>query len=138
MKKILLALIMLPAIANSQGLFVATSSSNENIESNMGSITKATDNIVVSSITIDDTTIGAINDDVKQFVNVYPNPASSTITIESEFDRIEIFDATGKHIESKYSLQNKQVNIGHLEKGLYIFSIFKDSQYIHSSKIYKL
>ncbi|MBU2916011.1 LamG-like jellyroll fold domain-containing protein [Reichenbachiella agariperforans] len=57
---------------------------------------------------------------------VYPNPATSTISIEgvqSADVKIQIFDARGQEISVEKSFGSDQISIRHLESGLYFMKI---------------
>lgn len=136
MKNIIFAAILLPTIACSQGLLVSTSNSTNKMESNVGLIVKQKDNIVISSIQLDSSTVDAINEDINRIVRYYPNPSTTEITIELDFNRIEFFDITGKHVRTVYA-DSKRVNVSTFEPGTYYISTFKDSNYLTSFKIKK-
>ncbi len=60
-------------------------------------------------------------------LNVFPNPSTGNITLESEspLQRISVFDAMGRLV-FRESVQNKtahQLNLSHLPKGLYLLQI---------------
>ncbi len=77
-----------------------------------------------------DTTMTVQTEDVIEF-NVYPNPANDILTIsidnESEVDRIEILDLTGRlvmvqNIENENSII--QLNVSDLPEGVYLVRIY--------------
>ncbi|MCA1762288.1 MAG: T9SS type A sorting domain-containing protein [Cryomorphaceae bacterium] len=60
-------------------------------------------------------------------LNVFPNPSTGNITLESEspLKRISVFDAVGRLVfrESIQNKTNQQLNLSHLPKGLYLLQI---------------
>ena len=138
MKKILIIIAMLPMLSYGQGLFVATSSSTDLFESNMGSSFTGSESIVVSSLTMDEVILDNINEDINsnKLISIYPNPCTDLVTIKSDFTNIEVFTINGKHIESIVSY-NKQVSLRHLENGSYFISVFNRSTYIGTTKLNK-
>lgn len=61
-------------------------------------------------------------------IKVYPNPATSHITIEGEYDKIEIFNLSG---QLKYQSSNNGVHqLTGLNKGLFLMKIFFRDQFI--------
>ncbi|MCD9853247.1 T9SS type A sorting domain-containing protein [Epilithonimonas sp. JDS] len=77
--------------------------------------------ITKGSTVIKDNTL-AVNDDSKEKINVYPNPAKSYIKVaglEKSTD-YEIFSADGKLIKKGTANPNSEINISTLVKGTYI------------------
>jgi hypothetical protein len=70
--------------------------------------------------------------------SVYPNPASSQITIDTEenIETIKIIDVTGKIVETKTS-NNTTINVDQLMKGLYILEIKTENGIVHNRFIKK-
>ena len=74
-------------------------------------------------------------------IQIYPNPAQSVITFESEINqyRIELFDSLGKLYQSisiNSPLQN--INIAQLPKGLYLIKVFDaNNKFIGHQKLVK-
>jgi hypothetical protein len=59
--------------------------------------------------------------------NIYPNPATDFISIESEHTTIEkvvVVDLNGKVVLKDESLQLKNINISNLKQGVYILKIY--------------
>ena len=61
-------------------------------------------------------------------LNIYPNPASSFISITSDNNEeaeIKIFDMMGRCVKNVFTddLRSKTVNIEDLDKGIYVISI---------------
>ena len=62
--------------------------------------------------------------ELEQTINIYPNPATEILNIESQnnIERIKIFDQLGKLIiESEFS---KSLNINYLYKGIYTITLY--------------
>jgi hypothetical protein len=65
----------------------------------------------------------------KNFVKVYPNPASEFICIESEntLQQVELYDFGGRLLRSVNANENKiQLSIDQLQKGIYLLKIRTD------------
>lgn len=73
-------------------------------------------------------------DDVQaNSVNVFPNPATDIITIESNYKNatIRLFDLQGRLVfESQRDATNTSINLDNLTKGVYILSIENESEII--------
>jgi hypothetical protein len=61
-------------------------------------------------------------DELEEKGFAYPNPAQNFIKIDAENLRYKIFDLTGKTLDTGFS-DNGQINIEHLESGLYVIQI---------------
>ncbi|MDP1802041.1 MAG: T9SS type A sorting domain-containing protein [Bacteroidota bacterium] len=76
---------------------------------------------------------------VANHVSVYPNPASSGVTIksENEFTRIEIYDLSGKLVSEKNSepLFQLQVETESLNNGIYLVKIYSEKGIAASGKL---
>jgi len=77
-------------------------------------------------------------------VRIYPNPASSQITIEFEQNpkkdfQVLLYDITGKLIINKSIWQKKEftIDISNLKKGFYIVTIKEENKVLISKKIMK-
>lgn len=67
---------------------------------------------------------------VKDF-NIYPNPATDFITIESQHTKIEkvvVVDLYGKVVLKDKSLQKKNISISNLKQGVYILMIYTSTE----------
>lgn len=66
-----------------------------------------------------------VNTDNGLTVNVFPNPASTVLNIQSVFSiqKIELFDLSGKLVLRKFNLHNN-VNISALTKGIYFLKSY--------------
>ena len=62
---------------------------------------------------------------------IYPNPASNKITIESNtiYNHFCIFNLYGQQILEGV-LQNNEINISELSKGLFILKLANDKEYV--------
>ena len=75
------------------------------------------------------TTIRQVEVNFKNTVSMYPNPARTTLTINSEsinnLQHIVIYDALGKLLETRSNIGSKQIvlKISHLIKGVYLIKI---------------
>lgn len=59
-------------------------------------------------------------------LTLYPNPTLNTLNIRNQFpiDEIQIFDMSGKSVLTQKNLgQEAQINVRHLQKGVYIIKI---------------
>jgi len=72
---------------------------------------------------------------------VYPNPAKSIVTIESNCESnyyIEIYNVNGKLIGNYSSVKKKtNLNISHLKTGVYIYKVYSKTGIISSGKFIK-
>lgn len=56
-------------------------------------------------------------------VSVYPNPASSILHIDNDYQSLKILDMTGKLVYQSMDNAVKVLNVGHLGEGMYIIAI---------------
>ena len=56
-------------------------------------------------------------------VNLFPNPASKTLNVEGDFERIEIFNLIGELV---ISTSSSTIDVSALESGIYYSHILKD------------
>jgi hypothetical protein len=68
---------------------------------------------------------------------IYPNPASTLLNIENEYQSLEIFDMTGKMVYQSGESYEKTLNISELKEGLYIISIIDQDNQRLVSKLVK-
>ena len=63
---------------------------------------------------------------LKKNIDIYPNPAKNTITIETkeniEFSEIALFDLSGKKVRN-YNVKEKKLNVSGLKGGQYILQL---------------
>ncbi len=70
--------------------------------------------------------VGIDENESTPLINLYPNPAQSSITIESDQDvitKIEILDMTGRMVMRPQSNEFTNLNISHLENGVYFVRV---------------
>jgi hypothetical protein len=70
-------------------------------------------------------------------ISVYPNPASTILNIDNEYQSLEIFDMTGKMVYQAGESSAKTLNISELKEGLYIISIIDPDNHRLVSKLLK-
>jgi len=84
---------------------------------------------------------GSVVNTEKADVSLHPNPAKNYIVLElsySEISKIKIVDLSGKQIMVMFSNEkNVELNISHLEKGIYILQIEQKNK-LYFKKIIKL
>ena len=56
-------------------------------------------------------------------VNLFPNPASKTLNVEGDFERIEIFNLIGELV---ISTSSSTIDVSALESGIYYSHILKN------------
>lgn len=84
-----------------------------------------------------------VEDYLPQMIQIYPNPATQVVTINSRSEAIQvigyqIFDQFGKLItQSNGTLENHQINISHLANGMYVIRLLTNEGTINK-KIMKL
>ena len=79
------------------------------------------------------------NQDIsKNQIKIYPNPASSFIRIDGELNanNYTIFDLLGKEVQ-RGKIQNANINVNSLKKGMYILKLMNNSTLIKSLKFVK-
>ena len=66
---------------------------------------------------------------VKDDLQVYPNPASSMITVENALNaNIHILDLTGKQVMAIENNNGTQLNVADLTNGIYIVQVESDGK----------
>lgn len=70
-------------------------------------------------------------------ISIYPNPANDFIYIqtESELDKIQIADLSGKVVMNQKVSNDSRINIANLPKGIYVVTLFDHSVLIGYSKL---
>jgi len=62
-------------------------------------------------------------------VNIYPNPATSWLHIESQdgilWDKIELLDMSGRVLQTLYSVAEHRLDVSGLDAGLYVLRLTK-------------
>ena len=73
-------------------------------------------------------------------LSVYPNPTKDILYIKpldnQKFD-VSIYSITGQLVSQYSNLDNNQIDIKNLEKGIYILKITSQNNIIHIQKIIK-
>ncbi len=71
-------------------------------------------------------------------VKIYPNPASSYVRIEAEYDSdFTMYDASGRHILSGNTGEMSQISISHLAAGIYFVEISEENNNRQTFKLIK-
>ncbi len=75
------------------------------------------------------------NDNLK----VFPNPTKSILNFEKNFDAlyIRIFDMTGKLVFQSGNNSNNSLNVGNLNKGIYVIAVTDQSNSIRVARFVK-
>jgi hypothetical protein len=81
---------------------------------------------------------------MKNFINIYPNPASDLVTIQADEPlllkhcKIDLLTITGQHIESFTPAENEEkiiINVSHIPSGMYLLAISGKDGYTVTKKI---
>jgi len=82
-------------------------------------------------------TQGVTQFEISNAVNIYPNPTSSTISINTELsiDKIEVYNSLGKLMKVK--LESKNITIENSYPGVYFIKIYSDNNIV-TKKIIKI
>jgi len=82
----------------------------------------------LSPVEICSTTLGINDIAIQNNLNIYPNPSSGLISIDSEFnfDSYAVSNLLGKEIISNKNLINNSVNLKTLNNGVYFLTLKKD------------
>jgi len=80
------------------------------------------------NVTVNLEAVVSINQDIVNNVNIYPNPVSSILNIESkDYSNLSIIDLTGKVVyQSNITNNITKVNVESLSKGLYVILLSND------------
>ncbi|MCL2289898.1 MAG: T9SS type A sorting domain-containing protein [Bacteroidetes bacterium] len=71
--------------------------------------------------------------ELKNNISIFPNPASSTVTIETQnFAKVEIYKISGQFIEAKTT---NIIDVSTYNTGIYFFKIFNTHNYIAHKKV---
>ncbi|MGM0634834.1 MAG: T9SS type A sorting domain-containing protein [Bacteroidota bacterium] len=67
----------------------------------------------------------SVNDENKVSIEVYPNPVSSTVFIESQFPitGVKVFDIKGKLVKQSTANNIKEINISEFSQGVYLMQV---------------
>ncbi|MBB6463636.1 InlB B-repeat-containing protein [Flammeovirga kamogawensis] len=77
--------------------------------------------------------INSLENDLKM-LTFYPNPTSDQITIDFKFNKIEIYNTSGKIVYSNHNY-SKKIDVSTLQQGLYIIRATNAEHNIKSSKL---
>ena len=80
------------------------------------------------------------NEDIslaKDFLQLYPNPTSSSFTLSQEVQEVRLFDVTGKLVQkfSKNVIKNNTYEVNNLNKGIYFIRIKDKNNQIQTKKL---
>ncbi len=77
-------------------------------------------------------TINHLTTPEKTSLNIFPNPATHSITIHSNktINSYEIYSITGKLMNHQQNIENTTINISTLPKGIYLLKVFCDNEFI--------
>jgi hypothetical protein len=85
------------------------------------------------------TEINASITELENMTSIYPNPFTTALTIESDFniERVDIFSVTGQLVKS-IDKPNGSLDLSELEPGMYLFNAFSNGEIISSNMLKKL
>jgi hypothetical protein len=85
------------------------------------------------------TEINASITELENMTSIYPNPFTTALTIESDFniERVDIFSVTGQLVKS-IDKPNGSLDLSELEPGMYLFNAFSNGEIISSNTLKKL
>ena len=90
--------------------------------------------------TIEIAEITSLDEEFREFYQVYPNPASSQLTVQalqhSENTQLEVRTMEGKLLLKAEFSGKAEVDISNLESGIYLLAL-KHGNLIHQTKIIK-
>jgi len=103
------------------------------------------DNICVSSDSLScifdcNANVGLYDDFLTNSVNVFPNPCSDKINIETSENNLlsfSLFDLTSKPVLTQEFISSTEVDINNLPKGIYIYKMYDKHNFIKVGKIVK-
>jgi hypothetical protein len=73
-----------------------------------------------------------------QDLRIFPNPASEFITIQTDYDKaleLNIYNALGERVMHETVSDLKQINIAHLPKGFYVYTLSSLNQFVKSGPL---
>ncbi|ARV14446.1 alpha-amylase family glycosyl hydrolase [Polaribacter sp. SA4-12] len=73
----------------------------------------------------------------KDFLQLYPNPTSTSFTLSQEVQEVRLFDVTGKLVQnfSKNVIKNNTYEVNNLNKGIYFIRIKDKNNQIQTKKL---
>ncbi len=126
-------------IENSPGLFVGTDVGLSGYIDIWGNTNQAPFNIGAYNGVGESATLN-INDEADNKIQIYPNPAKEILTINSLEQPIEsykIYNLTGQVVQANFLIDENQVNISNLSKGIYFVKVISQSGKDATKKIIK-
>ncbi|WP_067146408.1 T9SS type A sorting domain-containing protein [Pseudotamlana agarivorans] len=98
-----------------------------------------TGNIIINSVAFEFDSSLSTNDFDSNSIAIYPNPATSQITINGvqKISEVRIFDVMGKQVLKTNTLSNNQLNINQLNSGVYLVRIQDVNNFITVKRIIK-
>lgn len=85
-----------------------------------------------------DKSTNSIPDTPTPHLTVYPNPAKDFVVFDlpnsSESASVELFDIQGKKVVQQKLTETKQIAVGHLPKGLYLYRL-TDMETVYTGKL---
>ena len=114
--------------SENDGICCGFGQGNYNLTTDTGSqIISSTGNFGASQTTaFRITSTAGIDEEIKDFINIYPNPSSGIFNVQSEINDVtySIYDLAGKLIESgKFDSRTTQIDISSVSKGLYFLNL---------------
>ena len=81
--------------------------------------------VFYDNISLVENTVASVDDFFSSKVSVYPNPVSEFVTISSELEinNIEVFNLLGKRVIGEAKLENNNLNVSSLSKGVYLIKL---------------
>lgn len=80
----------------------------------------------------------SINDFANIVPSIYPNPTSNSFTVDYEsFIQVKIYDMLGKEVLTQNTNGKTEINVSHLQKGVYNIQLFSEGRVVGNSKIVK-
>ena len=82
----------------------------------------------VMAIEFNPTSLGIVENS-DNGVTVFPNPSNVIVnlTTERDFNKVEIYDLTGRMIYSNQQVENGEISLGNLEDGVYMMRVNDDT-----------
>lgn len=95
----------------------------------------------IDKVELREGTLSTIDNPIKQLIQIYPNPATSWLKIQShsQIADIQIFDLEGRKIKSFHVVSNEkyEIDISLLSAGMYIVKILFENGGVENSKFIK-
>jgi hypothetical protein len=70
-------------------------------------------------------------------IQVYPNPASDILYVDSEerISRIVVYGIKGEMVKEISQLEISMIDVSELNTGVYVFSLFNENEYLVSKRV---